>query len=255
MSKLANETQNNTTATPAAEEKKKKTIDVIELLKFEANTEVAFVNTIEATEIINNLFGNVLRDYCGSKICLNDGTNPTLNSIVPVGKFYVNLYFRMNDTDTSDAIPNLVSRAASVNGKSRYDILRNMTGLSAGRAYEFTPETFEALNEFRFAPERPFNWNNVTTELTSQYGFPGSYNQEIIACINGLDFEKILNKVYGTRTEEGIFQYQAVPVQFVANASGEFVMQITRLDVRKLEDLRRSLGGGVTRTEFHSFIR
>ena len=82
-----------------------------------------------------------------------------------------------------------------------------------------------------------------------------SYNQEIVAYITGLDLEKIFSEIYGTRTDEGVFQYQALPVQIVANASGEYVLQITQLDVNKLNDLRKSLGGPVERAEFHQYIR
>lgn len=246
---LANETQNTTTP----EKKEKPEIEVLEPIKFEANTEVAFINTIEATEVINQLFGDSFRDYCGSKVSFNDGNNQHLNSFVPAGKFYVSLYFKPQQNDCP--IENLKTRAASAQGKNRFNTLLMMSGTGAGRSYDVTPETYEALNKFRFMPERPINWNNLTSETTSNFGFPGSYNQEVVACITGIDFEKILNVVYGTRTEEGIFQYQAVPAQFVANAAGEYLMQITRLDVRKLEDLRRSLGGPINRTEFHSFIR
>ena len=126
-----------------------------------------------------------------------------------------------------------------------------MSGQNAGRIYDVTPETYEALDEFRFFPNRKTNWNYLTSEIVSNFGFSGTYNQEIVACITGLDLEKIINKIYGTRTEEGIFQYQAAPVQIVANVNGEYVVQITQLDMRKLDDLRKSLGGPVLSAEFH----
>ena len=81
--------------------------------------------------------------------------------------------------------------------------------------------------------------NDLTSETCSNFGFYGATNQEIVVCITGLDLEKIINEIYGERTDEGIFQYQATPVQIVANVNGEYVVQITQLDVRKLDDLRK----------------
>ena len=99
-----------------------------------------------------------------------------------------------------------------------------MSGASAGRMYDVTPETYEALDEFRFMPQRKTNWNLLTNEMMSNFGFSGTYNQETVVQITGLDLEKIINKIYGTRTEEGVFQYQANPVQLVANVNGEYVV-------------------------------
>ena len=254
MSNMAN-TQ-NATNTVDKDEKTVKTIEVTENLPFDANIKSCFINTIELATVIDNLFGPAMRDYVGCKISLNNGDVPQhLLSDIPMGKMYVSLYFKdrsgMND---NCPITNVISRIAS-KGKTKFDSLLKMSGVSAGRLYDITPETYEALDEFRFFPQRKTNWHMLTNEVVSNFGFIGASNQEVVACITGLDLEKIINKVYGTRTEEGIFQYQVAPVQIVANVNGEYVVQITQLDIRKLEDLRRSLGGPVNRTEFHQYAR
>ena len=205
---------NVATAQNATTEEKKKTIPKIEVeepLPFDANIKCCFINTIELASVVDNLFCPAMQDYVGCKISL----------------------------------------AAQSKGKTKFDSLLRMSGQNAGRIYDVTQETYEALDEFRFFPNRKTNWNYLTSEIVSNYGFSGTYNQEIVACITGLDLEKIINKIYGTRTEEGIFQYQAVPVQIVANVNGEYVIQITQLDMRKLDDMRKSLGGPVLSAEFH----
>lgn len=247
MSNVAT-TQNN------AKDEKKTTakIKVDETLEFDANIKCCFINTIELASIINGLFCPAMRDYVGCKISLADGSLPPfMQSDIPMGKLYVSLFFkdRSNSGDNCP-ITNVIKRSES-KGKSKFDSLKKMTGASAGRMYDITPETYEALDEFRFFPNRKTNWNYLTSEVVSNFGFSGVFNQEIVACITGLDLEKIINKIYGTRTDEGIFQYQATPVQIVANVNGEYVVQITQLDMRTLEDLRKSLGGPVNTTEFN----
>lgn len=253
MSNVAT-TQNQT------EEKKVTTIDVPENLEFDANVKSLFANTIELTKLVDSLFGPAMRDYVGCKISLNvDPRNMPafVAAEIPMNKFYVTLYFK-DRSNTNDKCPikNVTLRSHQA-GKSKLDSLMMMTGANAGRTYNITDETYEALNEFKFFPARNSKsvWANLTSEITSNFGFSGSYNQEAVACITGLDLEKIISKVYGTRTEEGIFQYQAVPVQIVANVNGEYVVQITQLDMSKMDEMRRSLGGPINRTEFHQYIR
>ena len=227
-------------------------IEVEETLPFDANIKSCFINTIELASVVDNLFCPAMQDYVGCKISLADGSLPDiLKAEIPMGKLYVSLFFKdRSGSGDNCPIKNVTPRSLS-KGKTKFDSLLRMSGQNAGRIYDVTQETYEALDEFRFFPNRKTNWNYLTSEIVSNYGFSGTYNQEIVACITGLDLEKIINKIYGTRTEEGIFQYQAVPVQIVANVNGEYVIQITQLDMRKLDDMRKSLGGPVLSAEFH----
>lgn len=249
---------NEPVATKTEEKKVIRKIEVSEPLPFDANIKSCFMNTIELAGIVDNLFSSAMRDYVGCKISLNNGDVPANAAMdIPMGKLYVNLYFKDRSNlvpDDNGMIPNVTRRSES-KGKSKFDSLMKMSGVSAGRMYDVTPETYEALDPFRFFPNRKTNWNILTTEIYSNFGYAGSYNQEIVACITGIDFEKVINAVYGTRTEEGIFQYQAAPVQIVANVNGEYVVQITQLDITKLDDMRKSLGGPIARTEFHQCVR
>lgn len=251
-----------TQTTAQATEKKDPTrIHVAEKLKFDSNIKSLFINTIELTQIVDSLFGPAMRDYVGCKISLNTGNTMDLplhvQSEIPAGSLYVSLYFKDCSGSVSDCpIENLKPRyAANGEKKSVFNTLQVMSGKNAGRMYEVTPETYEALDEFRFFPQRKTNWNMLTTEKVVSYGFNCAMSQENIVQITGLDLGKILNEVYGNRTEDGIFQYQAIPVQFVANVNGEYLVQITQLDVRKLDDMRRQMGGPVTNTEYHQYVR
>ena len=244
----------NVNATEAKKEPAR--INVETPLPFDSNIKSCFMNTIELAEIVDSLFGDSMRDYVGCKIHLNTGdVPPHIAPEIPIGKLYVSLYFKDCSKTSTAPIANVIPRNIGNGNTNKFASLMKMSGTNAGRMYEITPETYEALDPFRFFANRKGNWNYLTSEISTNFGFNTAYNQEIVACITGLDLEKIINEVYGTRTDEGIFQYQANPVQIVANASGEYVVQITQLDIQKLEDLRRSLGGPITRTEFHQYHR
>ena len=246
----------NVNTTENTEKKEPVRINVETPLPFDSNIKSCFMNTIELAEIVDSLFGDSMRDYVGCKISLNNGDVPQHIAMeIPMGKLYVTLYFKDCSKTSTAPIANVTSRSVGSGNTNKFASLMKMSGTNAGRMYEITKETYEALDPFRFFPNRKANWNYLTNEIVTNFGFNTAYNQEIVACITGLDLEKMINMVYGSRTDEGIFQYQANPVQIVANASGEYVVQITQLDVQKLEDLRRSLGGPIARTEFHPYNR
>ena len=266
----------NNTATKTDETvvaKKPTTINVEENLKFESNMKSYFANTIELCQIINGLFADSFKDYCGCKISQNNGS--MLNSAagyVPMGKFFVTLYFKPNVGDADpDAIQNVIPKSTIGKGSTKFQSLMQMSAMQSGRQYEVTQKTYEALEEFVFPfAKQAFahkndpktgdiiiskKWEQMTFETLSNFGYSASYNQEVVVAITGLDLEAMISKVYGTKDEDGRYQYQASPVQIVTNAADEYVVQVTQLDINKLDDLRRSLGGPISRTEYHEFIR
>ena len=250
---MSNSATTQVNETNKKEEKKPVRINVEQHLTFSPNTESMFINTIELEQIVDEVFGPVFRDYVGCKVSLNAGN--LVNPNIPLNELYVTIYLAERENVKLPMV-NVIPR--NNKGNSKVESLMKMSGAGAGRMYEVTPETYEALDEFRFFPNNKVNanfWAAMTSEMAHTIGFTASYNQEIVACITGLSLDAILNKAYGNRTEEGIFQYQAKAVQIVANASGEYLVQITKLDVNKLEDLRRQLGGPVQRTEFHQYVR
>jgi hypothetical protein len=244
-----------TTNATVKKEKGRTKLEVEDFIKFDPNIESAYVNTIELRETVACLFKPAFRDYADCKVCLNTGDVPqAVAADIPIGSLYVKLYFRPNESRSEKAIANIVGRNRS-EGRSRFDSLCRMSGANSGRTYDVTTETYEALDDFRFFNRRKANWNNLTSEVVSQYGYSVSYNEEILVEITGISLEAVLNKVYGERTDEGWFQYQASPVQCVANVGGEYVIQITKLDMKKLDDLRKQLGGPVQHTGYVQIMR
>lgn len=249
----------STVATTQNPQKEPTRIHAVEILDFKSNVESMHKNTIELTEIVSSLFKNAFRDYVGCKIRVNTGNINELPNFVqneiPLGRLYVSLYFkdRSNDPDRADCpIKNLKLRyTANSEGRSIFNTLNAISGKNAGRMFEVEEDTYEALDPFRFFPNRKTNWNLLTIEKSSVYGFNVANSQENLVEITGLDLEKILSEVYGTRSEEGVFQYQAVPVQIVANVNGEYVVQISKLNVNTLNDMRKQMGGPLTKVEYH----
>lgn len=249
MSNVAT-TQKTETAT---EKKEPIRIQVQEHASFIPNTESSFINTIEIEQIIDGVFSEAFRDYVGCKISLNAGN--LANPNIPMNELYVSIYLAERKNG-NEPIVNVIPRNSK--GHSKIESLMKMSGSNAGRMYDVTEDTYEALDEFRFFPGSKVNskyWEAMTSEMVHTIGYTTSYNQEIVACITGLSLDAILNKAYGNRTSEGIFQYQAKAVQIVANSTDAYLVQITKLDVNKLEDLRRQLGGPIQRTEFHHCAR
>lgn len=234
------------------EETKSVTID-IEPIKFDPNIESCFMNTVEISELIDEVFSGIFKDYAGCKILLNDGKDPVVFNDIPYGALYVSIYFKPNAGNGQ--VVAIKSRSIG-RGNSRYESLMRMSGNSSGRMYEVEPETYEVLEEFRFRTGRKTNWNMLTSETLTTFGYSMNYNQEVVVRVAGLSLEQILNRIYGTEENGKKFQYQAVPVQFVANyTNSEYLVQITKLDIHKLNDLRRSIGGPVQNMDFHQYVK
>lgn len=250
---MADTVNNNPTQ---AQEEKKEPVKIRlvsqEHIQFDPNIESCFMNTIEICDLIDDIFSQGFRDYAGCKISTNNGSAPMIQTEVPYGALYVSLYFKPNAGN--GPIPNIEKRISG-RGNNRFESLKKMSGMNSGRTYEFTPGTYEALEDFRFFKNRKANWNVLSFETPISFGYATSYNQEIVGCVTGLSLEEILNFAYGTEENGKHYQYQAVPVQFVANKPDEYVIQITKLDISKLNSLRRTLGGPVQSVEFHQYVK
>ena len=248
--------EKTTTTTTTVKEEKTEPVRIKlltqEHIQFDPNIESCFMNTIEVCTLIDDIFSQSFRDYAGCKIATNNGSVPMIQSEVPYGALYVSLYFKPNAGD--GPIANIEKRISG-RGNSRFESLKKMSGMNSGRTYEFTTGTYEALEEFRFFKKTRPNWNAMSFETAASFGYATSYNQEIVAYITGLSLEEILNFAYGTEENGKRFQYQAVPVQLVAGKPDEYVLQITKLDISKLNGLRRTLGGPIQNTEFHQYVK
>lgn len=236
--------------------KQKTTIDVVDNVPFEGDLKTKLVSSAEMADIVSSLFGATFADYHGCKICINNGQNNI--ETVPVNAVYVELYFKYRPT-TSDRIKNLKLRGQAEpneSGKvSMVDRVRsvtsNMNAQVASRVFDVTPETYEALEEFVDANPRNVNWARYTQEMSVNLGTIGT-KEEAVVCITGLSLNRILTKIYGSKTEEGNFEYSAMPATVIPAHTSEFVMQVTQLNLEAVRKLNRMLGFNTpTSSQYH----
>lgn len=242
---------NNAAATDAKVNKKNPEFKIkVEPINFDCNTKTCYTNTVEVCETIDAMFSEVFHDYYGCKISINSGNMVgPVNREVPPNALYVSLYFKDRGNANGSAVKNIVRRNAE-KPVNQYRALR-MISTASGRMYDVTPDTTAALDEFRFFSGRRLdNWDCFITETVNSFGY-GMPSEEGLVCITGLSLDAIINKIYGNRTEDGIFQYQVNVVQLLLNSRDEYVLHIVQLDVNRLEQLRRSLGTPMTGNGFH----
>ena len=225
-------------------EETKAKINVNEHAPFGGNMKCNLMSRMEMAEIVSSLFGGVFRDYAGCKIRINDGRGlpAVVNTIAP-GALYVDLYFKDQSADTSsDKIATLSIAGKKKDGDDKASLSERYTrvmGTIPGRMYVVSKETYECLEEFMFNGPRT-QWNNHTQEITTQMN-PYS-KDEVLVTISGLDLNKIIAKIYGTKTEEGRYEYMAAPSTVIPNKTEEFIMTVTQLDLETVTDLQNTLG-------------
>ena len=225
-------------------EETKAKINVNEHAPFGGNMKCNLMSSMEMAEIVSSLFGGVFRDYAGCKIRINDGRGlpAVVNTIAP-GALYVDLYFKDQSADTSsDKIATLSIAGKKKEGEDKASLSERYTrvmGTIPGRMYVVSKETYECLEEFMFNGPRT-QWNNHTQEITTQMN-PYS-KDEVLVTISGLDLNKIIAKIYGTKTEEGRYEYMAAPSTVIPNKTEEFIMTVTQLDLETVTDLQNTLG-------------
>ena len=223
-------------------EETKAKINLNEHAPFGGNMKCNLMSSMEMAEIVSSLFGGVFRDYAGCKIRINDGRGlPAVVNTIPAGALYVDLYFKDQSADKSDKIATL-----SVHGKKDDDKKTSLSerytrvmGTIPGRMYDVSKETYECLEEFMFNGPRT-QWLNHTQEITTQMN-PYS-KDEVLLTISGLDLNKVIAKIYGTKTEEGRYEYMATPSTVIPNKTEEFIMTVTQLDLETVTDLQNTLG-------------
>lgn len=226
--------------------KQKTTITVMENTPFEGDLKTNLVSTTDMAEIVSSLFGAFFADYHGCKIGINNGQNHI--DTVPANAIYVELYFK-DRGNAGDRIKNLKLRGQvdTSDGKNSMaerfrQVAGNMNPQVASRVYEVTPETYEALEEFvDVLNPHNVNWNRYTQEMSVNMGTIGT-KEEAVVCITGLSLNRILTKIYGNKTEEGNFEYSAMPTTMIPARTNEFIMQVTQLNLETVRKLNRELG-------------
>lgn len=250
--------------------KEKMTIDVVDHIHFEGDMKTNLLSSIDMAEIVSSLFSNAFADYYGCNVRMNTGNTATVNPVIantlPIGAIYVDIYFKDRGNVNTNAIKNLKLRGQVDVAKSDNDDKSNNmaarffavnatnNGASNGRVYDVTKETYEALEEFMYSGiNHNIRWVDYTQEISSNMGIIGT-KEEAVVCITGLSLDKILTKIYGSKTDEGEFQYVATPSTMIPFRNNEFIMQVCQLNLAVVRKLHRDLGiNNVGNAQFHVY--
>lgn len=227
-------------------EKKDKTSLQVEPVKFDGQAKCLYVNTIDVSEKIGSLFAPVFADYSGCKILVNNGLGgDVVNTSMPAGSLYVDLYFKEGAGNMDAPIKNLVRLSEKDTGTDLSNRLQRIIGGMSSRIYELSKDTLEALEEFLPVNRNP-RWKDRVVEHAVRVD--AYSHEEIVVRVVGLSLEALIRKIYGVEDvdpETGAkirYDYSIVPLRQVFNTRDEMVLQITQLDQRVVADLSRSLG-------------
>ena len=236
-------------------ENKKASIEIVEHAEFEGDMKTNIISSIDMAEIVSSFFAPAFSDYYACKICINDGRNPAIANTMPIGSIYVDLYFKDLGKAAEGTWKNIVRRGENKDGRTDLGarFFRVNGSFNNSRAYEVTKETYEALDEFTFTNGRT-RWSDHTTETSTPMSVYGK--DEVVVCISGLSLNKIITKIYGKRTEDGIYEYIATPSTIIPSNSQEFIMQVSQLDLEAVRNLEKTLGiGSANSPYFHTYVR
>lgn len=256
---------NKGNATVQKTEKSKSTILISEHPVFAGGTKSVLMNTVEAAELISQLFGSVFSDYYGCKVVLQTGAPSPQSSVgtmntVPAGALYVNLYFKDMGKPTDGRLKVLINReearkadsakkdgnasSAPVNDSktANNNMLARMAPItrSAGaRVYDVSQETYEILSDFMFRPN--VRWTDHTSEITSPLT---AYNskEEVVVRVSGLCMDAIIPTIFGRKVDGIGFEYEITPVTFVSNMRDEILLRISQMEWATVEKMKASLG-------------
>lgn len=132
--------------------------------------------------------------------------------------------------------------------------LNLMNNKSQGTTFKVLPHTYEMLEEF-MPLGADTRWGVHTFETTSGMSMYNS-REEIVVYVTGLDVDKILAKIHGTRDENGIYEYRCLPSTTIANRIDEFVVTVQQLDTNIVRTLTESIGVyRSTPSIFHPAVR
>lgn len=241
------------------EANKKASFDIVSHDPFPTNMKSNFVSSIEMADIVSSIFGSGFSDFHGCNVRINDGSDARLNTVVPIGGIYVDLFFKDHGAATT-GIKNLErigAPATSDSGEVKpgsvsygaYKRYQNVTS-AAGKTYNVTKDTFESLEKFAFGNGHNRNINWWTEEFSAPMTAIGT-KEEAIVCIHGLSLKNILTELYGVKDEEGSYEYEITPSTFIPYRGKEFVMQVSQLELNTVRKLRNILGAAPSNYTCH----
>ena len=140
----------------------------------------------------------------------------------------------------SEKKPTIAGAPAKTGTNISERYLNLMNNKSQGSTFKILPHTYEMLEEF-MPIGADTKWGLHTFETTSGMTMYNS-REELVVYVTGLDVDKILAKIHGTRDENGIYEYRCLPSTVIANRIDEFVVTVQQLDTNTVRTLSESIG-------------
>ena len=218
-------------------------INVKEHLPFPGDMKMDITSSIDLAELVSSLFAGVFSDYHGCNVRVNDGSDPIVSSMLTPGKIYVDLYFEDHGKAESGKLKNIELPDMSKKDEEGRPLdfgyrFSKVNGASTGRVYNVTRETYESLSKFVDVTNP--RWNDRTRETTIASGPYGK--EKVVVSICGLSLDRIITEIYGSETEEGIFEYRTSVSTVIPMHPREFIVIIQRLDLSAVRKLQSDLG-------------
>lgn len=252
---------NNATVTKKEEKQEKARID-FSPLHFDGHAKCMYTNTKDLADKISSIFGPIFPDFAGCKIFCNSDPNRQpafISQTIPYGAFYVDFYFKENpDRNIDDKDRNLIRRANTVDG-SMASRIENVFGKGRNRRYTVSPTTLEVLEEF-VPMNKNCQWDRRIIERDIQFDAYSGHSESMIQ-ISGLSLNALIGMIYGTeiKDEDGhkeTYDYQISAIRPVIGSNDEFVVQITQMSRKIIEDVAHCIGLNTqTVSYFHAYNR
>ena len=235
-------------------EKTKASIEVTDHLEFKGDMKTDIISSIDMADVVSSLFAPAFADYYGCKICINNGRNPTMAAKLPYGMLYVDLFFKDQGMATGKGWKNIQARNSSNNENlSMGDRFQMVNGTGNARAYNVTPQTYEALEEFMLSGSHT-RWAEHTTETPISMSVYGK--NEIVVCISGLVLNKVITKIYGDKTADDRYEYDVTLSNLIPHKNDEFLIQVCQLSVSAVRNMERVMGiYSANSPQFHRYQR
>lgn len=242
-------------------------LTVVEHQEFNNIISTATVKSAELERIISNLFGSAFDDFAGSKIILNPAVQNDLK---------VKLYFKpvMNKSeDGSYAVKVRGEGVAKPSKKGNLtELVNTINMLATSKQFELSDIAQELLAEFLIISDAkivdrydanlgkvvkvrlPKNWNAYTEEVVDPIDNT-RYSNPYFAVT--LDLLLVVAKLYGKKDEKELkeladkgaiprdrYQYAVNLTKILNPTSGDYILEIRRIDLKELNKLTQSVGYG-----------
>jgi len=206
----------------------------LEPVDFNGTTKTAIISTVDLASEINSIFRPIFSDYEGSTVIAD----------IYTGQLHLSLYFKDKGTPGKDQLKNLSNVLQDPNNRnvSAIERIQRFNTRNSNKTYELTQGTKEILSDYIYAQQKgKVNWNQCVSEVTEQ----GHSSYSVYVKVVGIDLIKLLRKKYNKKGAFNDYQINLLkPLGqgFTAMDTSNFLISITQLDIRKVEDLCRKIG-------------